>query len=1353
MYEGYLQHDAQEVLQCILSYIQEACETLKKEHKSQVEKPGDGGEEDSQQGIRGECSAPPASSAEGEGLEKDDERQANGKRKSDTEAGNLKKKPKPLRTQKPVEEKKHFTRSKRKSSSDSGIETEKEGIDDGNDPDGKNENNIARGAKKKKHHKLGWLKSSNKQPSIFSKFRSVGKLSTHSGHKGQEKEAEELKNPVDSVKAENRENAENCALNKQVHKTMEEKEKSSSAAQCCFDLMERLFQGQLVLRTRCLECECYTERREDFQDISVPVQEDEPCRVEDSSEISPEPKMELKTLKWAISQFASVERIVGEDKYFCETCHHYTEAERSLLFDKTPEVVTIHLKCFAANSSEYATITLNSARSLSAFRSRTSLNKKADSCSSCSLNHFYTELKGGVLFKGFLPVSWFDPYAGPSKVNTPLQTPLKLSLEEWCTKPSKEHYELFAVVMHNGVTISSGHYTTYVKMMDLGSIEIQRTDLKEESGVDSLKPEPLDEEAARACDPQDYDDGEVSFSVSGKSHGTAQKVNVKKSSEGVGLLGGQRSISNFDLASSKAANPEKTVGALTDNGKCERSSANDHSDSLSRNGKECSVVNGNGINECKAPNSQAPDPVLCNLLDYEGKWMLFDDCDKTPPLTYRLLNPMYEGYLQHDAQEVLQCILSYIQEACETLKKEHKSQVEKPGDGGEEDSQQGIQEECSAPPASSAEGEGLEKDDERQANGKRKSDTEAGNLKKKPKPLRTQKPVEEKKHFTRSKRKSSSDSGIETEKEGIDDGNDPDGKNENNIARGAKKKKHHKLGWLKSSNKQPSIFSKFRSVGKLSTHSGHKGQEKEAEELKNPVDSVKAENRENAENCALNKQVHKTMEEKEKSSSADQCCFDLMEMLFQGQLVLRTRCLECECYTERREDFQDISVPVQEDEPCRVEDSSENQCCFDLMERLFQGQLVLRTRCLECECYTERREDFQDISVPVQEDEPCRVEDSSEISPEPKMDLKTLKWAISQFASVERIVGEDKYFCETCHHYTEAERSLLFDKTPEVVTIHLKCFAANSSEYATITLNSARSLSAFRSRTSLNKKADSCSSCSLNHFYTELKGGVLFKGFLPVSWFDPYAGPSKVNTPLQTPLKLSLEEWCTKPSKEHYELFAVVMHNGVTISSGHYTTYVKMMDLGSIEIQRTDLKEESGVDSLKPEPLDEETARACDPQDYDDGEVSFSVSGKSHGTAQKVNVKKSSEGVGLLGGQRSISNFDLASSKAANPEKTVGALTDNGKCERSSANDHSDSLSRNGKECSVVNGNGINECKAPNSQAPDPVLCNLLDYEGKWMLFDDCDVRLVEETEFLSSCSPASCSTSTPYLLFYKKVV
>ena len=43
--------------------------------------------------------------------------------------------------------------------------------------------------------------------------------------------------------------------------------------------------------------------------------------------------------------------------------------------------------------------------------------------------------------------------------------------------------------------------------------------------------------------------------------------------------------------------------------------------------------------------------------------------------TLRELNPMYEGYLQHDAQEVLQCILGNIQETCQLLKKEEVKNV------------------------------------------------------------------------------------------------------------------------------------------------------------------------------------------------------------------------------------------------------------------------------------------------------------------------------------------------------------------------------------------------------------------------------------------------------------------------------------------------------------------------------------------------------------------------------------------------------------------------------------------------------------------------------------------------------
>lgn len=57
-------------------------------------------------------------------------------------------------------------------------------------------------------------------------------------------------------------------------------------------------------------------------------------------------------------------------------------------------------------------------------------------------------------------------------------------------------------------------------------------------------------------------------------------------------------------------------------------------------------------------------------------------------------------------------------------------------------------------------------------------------------------------------------------------------------------------------------------------------------------------------------------------------CVDLMERLFQGLLVLRTRCLECECHAKRREDFQDISAPVQADEHRGPDNSSECEGCY-----------------------------------------------------------------------------------------------------------------------------------------------------------------------------------------------------------------------------------------------------------------------------------------------------------------------------------------------------------------------------------------------------------------------------------------
>ncbi len=40
----------------------------------------------------------------------------------------------------------------------------------------------------------------------------------------------------------------------------------------------------------------------------------------------------------------------------------------------------------------------------------------------------------------------------------------------------------------------------------------------------------------------------------------------------------------------------------------------------------------------------------------------------------------------------------------------------------------------------------------------------------------------------------------------------------------------------------------------------------------------------------------------------------------------------------------------------------------DFIEGLFQGEMGLRTKCLDCEHYTERKEEYQDISVPVKKE-------------------------------------------------------------------------------------------------------------------------------------------------------------------------------------------------------------------------------------------------------------------------------------------------------------------------------------------------------------------------------------------------
>lgn len=205
---------------------------------------------------------------------------------------------------------------------------------------------------------------------------------------------------------------------------------------------------------------------------------------------------------------------------------------------------------------------------------------------------------------------------------------------------------------------------------------------------------------------------------------------------------------------------------------------------------------------------------------------------------------MYEGYLQHDAQEVLQCILGNIQETCQLLKKEelNKLPVEEPTAKLEEKIPQNAESNGTGSPAeeedgvsSSHIGETTE-DKLLKGNGKRKSDAEGGNAKKKSKVSKEQIAAEENQRQTRSKRKATGEK-LENQTDAI-----AKCSSDNESAKPTQKKSRLRLNWLKPSCKQPSILSKFYSLGKLTTNLGSKDPGKEYDDCELEESSVKCEN-------------------------------------------------------------------------------------------------------------------------------------------------------------------------------------------------------------------------------------------------------------------------------------------------------------------------------------------------------------------------------------------------------------------------------------------------------------------------------------------------------------------------------
>eukprot|EP00041_Stephanoeca_diplocostata_P025248 m.656976 g.656976 ORF g.656976 m.656976 type:complete len:572 (+) comp22709_c0_seq2:273-1988(+) len=170
----------------------------------------------------------------------------------------------------------------------------------------------------------------------------------------------------------------------------------------------------------------------------------------------------------------------------------------------------------------------------------------------------------------------------------------------------------------------------------------------------------------------------------------------------------------------------------------------------------------------------------------------------------------------------------------------------------------------------------------------------------------------------------------------------------------------------------------------------------------------------------------------------------------------------------------------------------------------FEGSILYRTQCHGCECTTERREQFLDITLAVAEGG------------------HSVTSAIRKLCErSERMHGRNKYFCETCNRFTEATRRIVLDNLPPVLILHLNRSSGGARK--------------------VNSQVQAPMTLCLTR------------------WQQP------TPTPQATPTDAPHDPATATPRKgggaeprPRYELVATVMHSGRSSSSGHYTCYTRV---------------------------------------------------------------------------------------------------------------------------------------------------------------------------------------------------
>lgn len=395
----------------------------------------------------------------------------------------------------------------------------------------------------------------------------------------------------------------------------------------------------------------------------------------------------------------------------------------------------------------------------------------------------------------------------------------------------------------------------------------------------------------------------------------------------------------------------------------------------------------------------------------------------------------------------------------------------------------------------------------------------------------------------------------------------------------------------------------------------------------------------------------------------------------------------------------------------------------------FVGKTVFRTKCLECETSTYRSDKFINIDIPLTFDDDLTEtvsngfinEDSAAASASANGSgsasranggaaLSVADLFLKQIMASETLRENNKYLCVECSRLNEAQRSVQYELLPKVLVLQLKRFTAATNK------------SAFMSK--INDFIPT--PFTMNCFCTQC---------LPP------------DTPLCPPGEQRL-----LPPKHHYRLFAVIMHLGATLASGHYIAYVR----ASVDLNLDYARCPKAMDRGQRTPTTHSSGGSSSGNGGSGGVDRNCGSNGKKGIMKYFSRSNDSSKNGNSGGSSHTSAAAVSLPNA--PASGINGVESRGECRSanccgmqrvlSQLNNRDPKRSQeslNSASMGAVNGN-------PSlSNETDSLVSNGSQMEDIWLECDDETISLISRRQFEDELNSKQ-SATTPYLLFYERV-